>query len=86
MVKAAINIGYVKGKLGCMRYLLVVSASPAVKGEAKQRTAVDGVSSNTKFNRSKCSFYKNIVTLLYCCALRLRNFTSIQTNTLKKKT
>lgn len=26
VMKAAINIGYVRGKLGCMRYLLVVSA------------------------------------------------------------
>lgn len=43
-----------------MRYLLVVSASPAVKGEAKQRSAVDGISSNTKFNL--CF----MVTLLLC--------------------
>lgn len=64
-----------------MRYLLVVSASPAVKGEAKQRSAVDGISSNTKFNL--CVRFIRIWSL-YCCALRLRNFTWIQTNTLKK--
>lgn len=52
-----------------MRYLLVVSASPAVKGEAKQRSAVDGISSNTKFNL--CVRFIRIWSL-YCCALRLK--------------